>query len=186
MLDLDKSEQQIEDSVRASSKKRRARNKFVVITLVCVSILGIVGIVVFNQKQAVLEAASRQRMDESGFEVKAAVHEIAQITRKDAGNLSVINSYRVSYTFEIDSGSYDGKGELENNPYSTSVAVVYDPENPAMNKLKQQVAPTPRNTSGRLTDAFKAGINGVLWVIGVWFLFGLVRKVVTKLSNVGY
>lgn len=153
MLDLNKSDDELRQDFELAVDEERRSSKHVKIVIVIVSLLllvGIAGAVIIYQRDAAIEAASRKRMDENGAEARAFLRdEITILTWKNGKK-----TYKVDYTFDVGTRTFSGTCELARRPESPNATAIYDPENPAMNKLRGIAVP-PMDNSVSSSSAFE-------------------------------
>ena len=113
------------------------------------------------------EEASRKRMDENGAEVPALLNDQFTLLKWQNGK----ETYKFSYTFDVNGQTYFGTSELARLPNSHRGKAIYDPQNPTMNKLEGRAIP-PMIESSKSYPLLPKII--LMCILGIFF--GFIKK----------
>lgn len=134
MIDLTKSdaelEKELEEAKKAGQKNQKKVFAFLclVILAVCIPLLTLFAYFGYNNYQTYV---AHNELAKSNSEAEGLLqNEYTEVTRKG------IKTYRFSYTFKVDGQYYKGTAEISTKPSSSRIAIVYNPANPNINKIK--------------------------------------------------
>lgn len=167
-LNLNKSDKELEKDLIQADEDAQTNTKHVKRVLLFIFLvigLSAGGVIAFFGYSAHQDRLSRERMEAGGSEATATIdsHGV-QLTWSEGST-----TYEVSYTFELDGHVYRGESELALRPTERTHVVIYDPQNPSMNRLSPSII---RNKSSSNHEAVVTAIALVvlLLVLGsLWF-----------------
>ncbi|MEP6850181.1 MAG: hypothetical protein ABI999_15085 [Acidobacteriota bacterium] len=180
MFDLNKSDEELEAEVKkaeAAARTSTIRGRIFAGALIVFVVAGFIITLVIGYQGAKEETErddqSKERMDTNPEKAVAYLKDQYEQRVWQNGK----KTYVLSYTFEANGHSYDGKCEVVSLPKQQTEWVYYDPQNPNMNKLRLEAAREGQITGSSIRKSFWAGALGkaVGWVI-IYIAFEGVRR----------
>jgi len=139
-LNLDKSADELRSDEQTAAKKNRRNTVLLYCVGFLVPVIIVGALAYYNREQQAkyeMQQASNDRMNTGDYTIPAVIEGDYDTYRWTNGKLT----YRVNYHFTLDGKTYHGTNDMAREPVSRNQVALYDPENPANNRLRGMADP---------------------------------------------